>query len=201
MCKDKFDIDWELVNKIDKMALDLLKNGLSPAETQIKILNSELFQEWTSIERSFDVHYHDVSRFEDLLSSLEFDHYVTNLKSIALQTMNNKTFSNEIEWGIKSNGPTIVDSSSKNIFDRLFYQIGFYVSPHNLGIEIGELSKLMKFKEPIGLLEFLALFTNNESGLFNLEAEKLDELMKNDILLEKFKNDFNLKYKRTDINR
>lgn len=197
--QEKFDSDWDLVNKIDGMAIDYLKKGLSPTETQIMILNSELFQEWISIERCFSVHYHDIARFEDLLSNMEFDNYVSKLKSVALQTMHDKTIPNEIEWSKYNNGPTVIVHGSIEIFDRLFYQVGINISPYNLGIEIGQLCKTMNFNQPIGLVEFLAIFTNNASGFFNLDMEKLEKFMEEETLLEEFKSEFIVKYKREDF--
>jgi hypothetical protein len=47
---NKFDADWDLVNKLDRMAIGYLKDGLSPTETQLLILNSELFKEWKSTD-------------------------------------------------------------------------------------------------------------------------------------------------------
>ncbi|MBD0382429.1 hypothetical protein ICC18_20120 [Paenibacillus sp. WST5] len=194
--KKKFDADWDLVNKLDKMAIDYLKDGFSPKETQGLILNSELFKEWKSTERCFDVHYHDILRFEDLSSSLEFDNYVNMLKSIAFRKMEDKANSFEIESNTIYNGPTVHDTNSGRVYDRLFYQIGISISPFELGIEMGKFCKSMNFSEPIGLLEFLALFTNNASGLLNLGLEKLQELSDKQFIIEEFKNKYILKYKK-----
>jgi hypothetical protein len=114
--KEKFDADWELVNKIDGMAIEYLEKGNSPIETQFIILNSDVYQEWISIERCFAVHFHDISRFE--------------------------------------------------------------------------------VSESIGLLEFLALFTNNASGLMHLEYEQLVDLKEKETLREQYKSEFILKYTR-----
>jgi hypothetical protein len=73
--------------------------------------------------------------------------------------------------------------------------VGINIPPYELGIEIGRFCKLMKFDKPIGSLEFLALFTNNASGLLNIEIEKLQEISVKASILEEFKNVFILKYK------
>lgn len=193
--KNKFDADWDLVNKLDRMAIDYLKDGLGPIETQLLILNSELFKEWKSTERCFDVHFHDLSRFEDILSNIEFDNYVNMLKRIAFETMQDKAIPYENELYTNYCGPIVNDINSRQTYDRLFHQVGINIPPYELGIEIGRFCKLMKFDKPIGSLEFLALFTNNASGLFNIEIEKLQEISDKASIFEEFKNVFMLKYK------
>lgn len=197
--KKKFDMDWELATRLDELAVSFLKNGCSPSETQIKIINSELYKEWTSVQRSFIVHFHDTSRYEDLFANSEFEDYANKLYRIALHTIQGKPTSDAVMSFSAYIGPIVYDIRSRTPQDRLFLQIGMTISPYELGVHIGEFSKLMNFSEPLTLLAFLALFTNNASGLFSVEMDKLQYLAENELQLEAYKRDFVLRYSRNGV--
>jgi hypothetical protein len=157
--EEKFKSDWEVHQKIENLAIDALKKGLSVEEAQQLVLRSNEYNEWQSIERCFGTEYTIQSYYRDLAGAVEFEKYENKVKQISRLVMSEVTIDETINY------------SWEYEYDRLFNQIGVMITPVELGIQIGKFSQRLNLTEPIGVLQFLGLITNNPSHLLQLELE------------------------------
>ncbi|NEW09266.1 hypothetical protein GK047_25215 [Paenibacillus sp. SYP-B3998] len=180
MDETKFKEDWVVHLRVESLAIKLLSKGLSPKEVQAMVIISDEYSEWISIDRCFETKYQKNFYYTDLLGSIEFKRYEHKLKQLA-----------KIEMGILDDKTEFIWEFE---YDRLFSQIGLKIRPAELGSEMGKFSQLINLNEPLGLLEFLSLITDNASSLLHLEENTLITLknQKNEIdsFIEKFKASF-----------
>ncbi|MBP1966276.1 hypothetical protein [Paenibacillus aceris] len=164
MKEEKFEADWDVHQRIEKLAIDAFRRGLSPEEVQELVLQSNEYMEWKSIERCFGTEYHQLFYYRDLAGAVEFEKYEDRIKHISR---------------LVANGEKIEEDSSfleEYQYDRLFHQIGIKITPVELGKEIGKLSELLNLTEPLGILQFLGLITNNPSSLLYLGLDEVSVL-------------------------
>lgn len=164
MGEAKFNMDWEVHQRIERLAKEHLTCGLTPHEVRDLVLHSSEYKEWNSMERCFGVEYHELFIYTDLLGEIEFKEYDCKVKQIA-----------QIEMEV-SDKKLVVETKWKFEFDRLFHQIGIIITPVDLGRNIGLLSMKIGLKEPLGVLEFLGLITDNASALLYLEMKVVTTL-------------------------
>ncbi|MDQ0887684.1 hypothetical protein QFZ81_002772 [Paenibacillus sp. V4I9] len=186
MNDEKFEVDWEVCQSIERLTRTLLKQGTTPAVAREIVLKSTEYKEWTSTVRCFSICCNEIEFYLDLKGAVEFEQYDEDLRSLALQEMNGMLGSSSRDWPYEN--------------DRLLLQMGMQIKPTELSYEMGRFSKLLGFETSIGLLEFFSLFTGNASGLLNIDEQKLRTLEQNMIKIEEFVSLFESKYRKADNN-
>lgn len=138
----KFNEDWEANGKVMNLAKEALANGSPPHDVRELVLQSDVFREWSYMERSFAVEYHEMFIYTDLLGEIEFTRYDNHIREIATSTMAGLKINNEVySWN--------------NEYDKLFDQIGIKITPVELGENIGLLCKKLNLVKPLGEIKLI----------------------------------------------
>ncbi|HIW34163.1 MAG TPA: hypothetical protein IAA29_15380 [Candidatus Paenibacillus intestinavium] len=173
-----FQRDWELSQAITSLARTYLKEELTLEEVMTKVLSSQLYKDWISKTRSFGIACEQRDYYEDLLGSIQAEHYSNLIRS----------YSDQYFTAEKYDRPT-----NSMQYDHIFEQLGMNVTVEQLGFEIAQLSNLIGTRSPLHYETLLNLFTG--TALLDLEEDHLQCIFANEAVVVNFVEQFFEKYK------
>lgn|GEM_PF-2392659 len=160
MNENNFNRDWELSERLNVLARHYLNNGHTVDETMQLVLDSNEYNLWISIPRSFQVAIDQRRHYEDLLGNIEWKKYTDRIDR----------YINDYFKGSNKEKP--VDSEQ---YDHIYEQLGMQVTAKQLGYEIAKLSKMIGANKPLNYGHLLHLF--NGTVISDLEEEQLNCLL------------------------
>lgn len=178
MDENIFNRDWELSERLNKLARDYLREGVSIDETMQLVLNSEEYCTWKAAPRCFQIAIDQRGYYEDIAGDMKWKKYTDKVD----------TYINDYFLGIIPK--TQVELKE---YDFIFEQLGMQVSVTQLGYEIAQLSKMIGVDKPLNYGHLLCLF--NGTVITDLEEEQLQCLLSKEEEVAAFVESFYERYR------
>jgi len=181
MDENIFNRDWELSERLNRLACDYLKKGVTVEETMQLVLNSDEYSTWKAIPRCFQIEVDQLRYYEDILGDIKWNEYSDKID----------TFINDYFLGHIPKTPVELKE-----YDSIFEQLGMQVTVKQLGYEIAQLSKMIGADKPLNYGHLLCLF--NGTVITDIEEEQLQCLLSNEEKVAAFVESFYERYRSSE---